>query len=289
MTEDVRSLEKEKDVLQKKANDYRTARDKLNEDAKKWVKKRDELNNKVRELIEKANEHKKKRDELNEQVCRSKVIRDEMNAKYEEIAKVSAQAKKKHMPAGAPSVSKLKKEFKALEFEQMTTPLSPKKEKALIDRLSALQAEIKGLEKTIDDDPELKEAISEAKLAKERAEKQHKHVGELADGAQKEHESMIGLFNEAGKLRKDADSVQEKFVVAKLEADKVHNEYIALVNRIHEIEKELAESRPSEKGSRRSAGAPEVLARADEIFDQFKNGKKLSTEDLMILQKAGLL
>ena len=183
------------------------------------------------------------------------------------------------------TVQKLKKEARALEFQQMTTVLTTSKEKALMERLKEIGKTLREKEKALKSDPELKAALERADDLKEKAEKTHAKVGELAEKAQASHDGMIKLYKESDKVRKKADKLQERFVVSKMEADKIHKQYIEVVNWIHEIEDAQAATsgRPSAAQHQASEAAAEM------VFQKFKAGEKLSTEDLLTLQKAGLL
>ncbi|MFO1533873.1 MAG: phosphoserine phosphatase, partial [Thermoplasmatota archaeon] len=143
-------------------------------------------------------------------------------------------------------------------------------------------------EKMLRSDPELKAALEKADELKEKAEKSHAKVGEMAEKAQGEHDAMIKLYKESDKLRKKADKLQERFVVSKMEADKIHKTYIEFVNAIHEIEDAQAGGSRDSAASQASR-AEKSEAAAELVFQKFKAGEKLSTEDLLTLQKAGLL
>jgi uncharacterized coiled-coil DUF342 family protein len=281
MPEDATDAERKLNALQKEANRLRAQRDDLNGVARSHADARDEQNARVRALVNEANEHKKRRDALNEQVQHMKKLRDEYNGAAEESAR--------RLPKQGRSVAFLRRELKRLEFEHMTKVLTPGKEKALIEEMGRLRREIHSKEKELESDSELKTAYEAAVQAKERAEKQHEKVGELAQRAQTEHESMVKLFEESDRIRKIADGIQAKFVEAKVEADKVHKAYVELVEKIHQIEDELKANRVGMAGEQRAAEAQADQAAANQIFEKFKKGEKLSTEDLMSLQKAGLL
>jgi CheY-like chemotaxis protein len=124
---------------------------------------------------------------------------------------------------------------------------------------------------------------------RDQAEKMHQKVAELAEKAQVEHDSMVKLFANSDEVRKGADDLQAKFVAVKVQADAVHKEYIASVNTIHEIETSIHDLFTKDTEQRKAAETSSSMKLADEIFDKFKRGEKLSTEDLMTLQKAGLL
>lgn len=282
-------LERNREELQKKANLARANRDKLNGEARSWANKRDELNSQVREVVNEANEHRKKRDEFNEAVQRHKKGRDEATFESDATKAVLDDLKRERMPKGGRPVHMIKKDIERLEFEQQTKVLKPAKERQLIEKLQALIAELRQKEKAYDADPELKEALAKYEAARERAEKAHAKVAETAEKAQGEHEAMVKLFEKSDKIRKEADRLQERFVTAKLEADRVHKEYIDVVNRIHEIDKDVNAIRTGSSPEERAQRQQDADTAADDVFERFKKGEKLSTEDLMVLQKAGLL
>ncbi len=286
MSETIVDPIQKKEELQKKANQLRSERDRLNDEARAHAEERDGYNAQVRELVNQANEHKKRRDELNERVRAQKTARDEANKIADEAHKEADELRRERMPEGGTEVNvgKLKKEARALEYQQMTSVMKPDKERALIERLQEIGKLIKEKDRVLKADPELKSALEKAEQLKEKAEKEHSKVGELAEKAQGEHDAMIQLYKQSDKIRKTADKLQEKFVVSKMEADKIHKAYIEYVNQIHEIE----DSMGGHGGSSR-ANTEKAEAAADEVFEKFKAGEKLSTDDLLTLQKAGLL
>ncbi len=277
------------DARQDRANVARANRDKLNDEARKWATKRDELNAKVRELVNAANEHRKQRDEHNESVQRHKKARDEASKEAEAAREHLAELRKERLPPGGRPLHVIKKDLQRLEFEQMTGVMTTAKERDLIERMKAVRAELKQKEATINEDPELKAAQEAYDAARAKSETAHHKVGETAEKAQSEHEKMVTLFGQTDKVRKEADRYQERFVAAKLEADRLHKEYIDIVNQIHEASNAHRTAQREASGEFTAERAAEINADADAIYERFKRGEKLSTEDLMTLQKAGLL
>ena len=283
-----------KEALNTKANRHRELRDRLNDETKKWAGKRDELNSKVRGLIEQANGHKAKRDVLNQDVRSGKEQRDVLNRAANEKADALNNVRKDKLPKDGLSIGKLKHNLRQLEFEHQTKALTPKKEKELIERMQALAKEIREKESAFEGDATVKVAYEEMKAAKAAAEEQHRKVTESANAAQAEHDAMVKLFEEADKYRKEADGAQEKFIASKMEADKVHHEYIEMVNQIRDLEKVVGTMRNRDRAGRprepgQQATASEAKVEAEAIFEKFRKGEKLSTEDLINLQKSGLL
>jgi uncharacterized coiled-coil DUF342 family protein len=289
----LQDLQGKREKLQAQAQRLRDQRDRLNDATKQHSGRRDELNAQVRGIVERANGHKAKRDELNAKVHAAKGKRDELNK--EAHAKSEAMQALRHARAGpgAPGVplGRLRAEIQHLEYQHQTTVLTPKKEKELIELIGAKLKELKEREAAFQENAEIRTAYEAMKAAKAAAEQQHQAVTVLANEAQGEHDAMVKLFNEADALRKQADGAQADFVKSKVEADKVHREYIDAVTALRDVDKVGIAVRDG--GRPREERMPDVSAQgqaqADEIFDKFRKGEKLSTEDLMALQKAGRL
>ena len=122
----------------------------------------------------------------------------------------------------------------------MTQPMSPEKEKKLIETIKDIHTEIKEQEDLLNKDPKLKNAIEEEKILKQKAEKQHSIVEKIAKKAQEEHQDMVDLLKQLDSLVKKTTEIQENIVVTKIEADVVHREFIDHVNKIHELEKKIS-------------------------------------------------
>jgi len=145
------------------------------------------------------------------------------------------------------------------------------------------------MEKEIEEFTEVKTAETEARDAKDKAEEFHRKVAELAEKAQAEHDAMLKLYEEADKLRREADDAQEKFIETKLAADEEHREHIEHIRQVHDFDKLISGIRDKGRRARKERDDTSAKKEAEEIFDKFKNGEKLSTEDIMVLQNSGYL
>ena len=271
------------------AERHKKLRDELNDKTKEWAERRDELNAQVRRLIDEANQKRESRDKLNAEVKEAKAKRDEWNRKFNDLSDKAMILRREKMPKSGLSIRKHKAELRALEKKHMTSVLSAEKEKALMKEMSMLDAKIKEMEKEIEQFVEVKQAEKDAREAKDNAENFHKQVSELADNAQSEHDSMLKLYEEADKLRKEADDAQDKFIEAKLAADERHREHIEHIRQVHDFDKIISGIRDKGKKSRTERDDTSAKRQAEEIFEKFKSGEKLSTEDIMVLQKSGYM
>lgn len=271
------------------AERHKRSRDRLNDETRGWVARRDELNAQAREFLEIANNHRTRRDELNEEVKEAKAQRDIWNKKVNELAEKLARKKREKMPRGGPSIGQLKKRLKALEFQQMTSVLKSDKEKALIESIAELQAEVKEKETQLEKDEEVKNLMHDASEAREKAEHNHSMVGKLAEEAQREHDAMVEIYEKSDAIRKEADKAQENFIKCKLQADEEHQKHIETIKQVHDFDKMLSGLRQRKVTASAQTEKKTVREEAEDIYERFKRGEKLSTEDLMALQKSGYI
>lgn len=271
------------------AERHKKLRDELNEKTKGWAEKRDDLNGGVRKFIDEANQKRESRDKLNAEVKEAKAKRDEWNRKFNDLSEKAMNLRREKMPKSGLSIRKYKAELRALEKKHMTSVLSPAKEKALMKEMSQLDGKIKEMEREIEQFSEVRQAEKDTREAKDNAENFHKQVSELAEKAQSEHDSMLKLYEEADKMRKEADGAQEMFIEAKLAADDQHREHIEHIRQVHDFDKIISGIRDKTKGFRREKDDTSAKREAEEIFEKFKSGEKLSTEDIMVLQKSGYM
>lgn len=289
MTELLEELEQKRHLHNLEAEKHRKIRDELNEKTREWVEKRDALNAKVRELVDQAAKQREVRDEMNAKVREAKENRDHWNKIVNELSEKAGKIKKENLPKSGPSISRLKKDLKNLEFKQMTSVLSKDKEQELIEQMASIQNQIKEREKAYESNEEVKNAVKELREAKEKAEAYHREVSEYAEKAQSAHDAMIALYEQADAVRKEADAAQEAFVANKIRADEEHKLHIENIRQVHDYDKIISGMRQKARKAKRKEDETSAKEEAEKIFDRFKAGEKLSTEDLMALQKSGYL
>ena len=289
MNNGIDELKIEKDECQKKANILKEQRNKLHSNSKRLADDRDSLNSTIRNTRNNIAFHKKNRDELNERVQHAKEQRNKLNTNLLEIKKRIISLERSQSSSSGINLNELRKQLRSLEEEQMTKPMSPRKEKKAIEYISELYAKIIKQEKRLNQDPKLKKALEEETAIKNKAEKQHDIVEKLATRAQEEHESMIKLIKQLDNSKRKVNEIQEMIVNTKIQADEVHKEFINYVDKIHDLERKISTAHDEKRIKKKAVEVSTAHKEANEIFEKFKRGEKLSTEDLMALQKAGLI
>ena len=271
------------------AERHRRRRDDLNDKTREWVEKRDALNAQVRALIDEATQHRILRDELNAQVKAAKEERDTWNRRVNDLQDQLSDLKRRKLPRGAIPLGKLQQELKRLEFKQMTSVLSVDKERALIEEIQKLQAEVRRLEKALEENEDVRKMKEELKAARDKAEDAHRRVSELAEKAQAEHDLMTRLYEQSDELRRQADHAQEEFIKTKMLADEEHRKHIEHIRQVHDYDKIIHGIWMKTRSVPGVSEEADAKKEAEQIFEKFKKGEKLSTEDLLTLQKSGYL
>ncbi len=276
-------------MLKKEADASKLERNRLNAEASQFATRRDELNTKTRALIDSAQQSKDKRDEYNKLVSENKDKRDSLNEQANTFLAKADQIKRKFRVSGGLSLSELKREIDQLEFRQQTEVVSTEKERELVDRIAHLWEEYRKKRVELENNTELKEALDNAHQLREEASEFHKQLTENADRAQECHEQMLKCFKQADKIRAEADVAHKEFVRAQESADEQHQKYIKMEKELRDYDKIILSLKKRTKEARESRERVDVLKRAEEVYAMFKDGQKLETDDLLLLQRSGLL
>ena len=285
MSDATEELERKRAESNARADDHRARRDELNAAARALADERARILAELRDQSGEAQEHRRHRDQLNDQVREEKALREEWNRKLQELGDQVQLLKRDRAPRpGAVPVWRLRKELKELEFRHMTTALTGDQEKRLIEEMKRLEAAIRDQDEQLRRDPEVEKAMTALAEARTEAEKHHAAVGQLAEEAQSEHEAMVRLYEAVDELRRQADDVQVRLIEAKTAADEAHRSHIASIEEVRDIEKLLHAAR--------GGHAPGVWMEAEppkeeDFLARLKKGEKVSTEDLLELQKTG--
>lgn len=284
----LKELNDKRTDLRKTAEEHKEKRNGLNAEASNLAAKRNDLNKKTKELINEAQEFKKLRDENNVLVKENKDKRDEINANANELfAKVDVIRNANNL--GGPSIKEIRKNIDRLEFTQQTEVLSPSKERELVNKITELQKLYTAKKTQLESNIELKTLLTEAQAIRDEASEYHTKLSEYAQKAQENHDKMIKTFKEADKVRAESDAAHREFVKFQEQADEEHKKFIAAQKEIRDIDKEFRKIKKGEVVGRREPSKEELRKDAEDIMDMFKAGGKLTTENLMALQKSGML
>ncbi|MCI4323399.1 MAG: phosphoserine phosphatase [Thermoplasmata archaeon] len=285
MPDAIEELERKRAESNARADEHRALRDKLNSEARALADHRAEVLDELRAQSGEAQDHRHHRDEMNEAVREEKRLREESNRRLQEVADRLQEVKRTKAPRpGAVPVWRLRKELKELEFRHMTSAFTPDQEKRIISDMQRLELSIKEQDDQMHQDPEIEVALTEMTTARAEAEEHHAAVGRFAEEAQAAHESMVGLYMHVDELRRQADEIQAKLILVKGNADEEHRAHIAAIEEVRDLEKMLYAARGVRPPMSYNDGEP---PKEEDFLARLKKGEKVSTEDLLDLQKSG--
>ena len=264
-----------KRTLESELTDLKNVRDKMNEETKAFRKERDELNQKLKDTLKIALDKRNTRDEINKEVHENKELRNQCN---EELKKVEWNSGKKE-------ISNIQAEINKIDKTIQTKVLDIRKENELVKRVSDLTKQLKKIQS---DEEEEKTATQ----LKEKSELYHQKVVELSDKAQAVHEEMIEYFNKIDGIREEADGKHQDFINSRNAATAKHEEVKAKLSEIRKVNKFMDQAKSQSRGRKSEDKADNDLKEkeeAEEIFQKFKDGKKLTTDEFLLLQKSDLM
>ena len=270
----------------KKAEELRIKRDELNLQSQSHASDRNDLNVKAKEHMDNVHLFRDRRNGLNVEVGQIRDERREVSNGVNELKDTFLRLKRKRFSGrNLPPVAKLRKQIQELEIKQMTTPLTTDKERALVDEIGSLQNKIKEHDSLIETDTDVLAAREKFREAEKERRELGKKMQKSRQEAQAAHHSMKDSLRFNRQTRRKADAAQRLFVKAKEKADGVHNKYIEYLRGMQEIDRMTASQGKTGSSIDQKASA----ASAEDLFAKFLAGEKLSTEQLMIIQKAGML
>jgi phosphoserine phosphatase len=264
-----------KKELEKRLKVLTKERDELNENAREFKKVRDELNASIKENLDKALKYRDERDKINQEVRKYKKLRDDTNQ----------ELKKMEYASGRRDILKIQAEIDKIEKTIETKVLDMRKENELVKK-------VQDLSKTLSEMKEDEKVQTEAAALKETSEAHHAKVVEFSDQAQETHEKMLEYFKNIDEVRAKADLAHNQFIETRETASAKHEEVKTVLNEIRRknkgLDKVKAKERnmESEKSKKKNMAEKEI---AKDIYEKFKEGKKLSTEELRLLQKHNIV
>ena len=273
LADTMEGVRKQKDEKEAEIAKVAEEREEFNRIAKEQRKIRDELNASLKENLNKAIEYRNERNEINKAVEAAKKARNDANNKIKNLEWSSGKRDK----------IKIENEIKKIDKIIETRVLDIKKENQLVKNANDLRKQLM----EIHEDESVK---TEAQELKKVSEEEHEKVIELSEKAQAAHEEMLKYFRKTDDIRTAADEAHKKFIEARKNASAKHEEFKAILSDIHVINKKLGSNKPKRRKSdnKGSSGANknrEEKERAEEIFEKFKKGGKVSTEEILLLQK----
>jgi len=281
-------MEKRKKTLAE-SEEHKNRRNELNASASKFARERNTLNNQTREFVEEAQKNKDLRDTYNQSVLDVKAQRNEFNDKANVLFEEIEAFKKEHGTQKNRGVKELQKQIEYMEYRQQTEVFTTDKERELIDKIKQMKAQVREQEAELEQNKEMRTSIAEAREFRKQASDLHAKVTEVAELAQKHHDLMVESYRKADKSREAADAAHKSFVEAQEAADAEHKFFIACQKELRDYDKVISGLRKKTKKVKVTKEQKAVRKEAESLFKNFRAGEKLTTDDILLLQRSKLI
>ncbi len=295
MSELLEDFEQKRELIRKIVEEHIEKRDEAAGESHRFAEERDILNNKVREMRE---EVKKKIAEKNDLIEQVQKLRAEKEEHYKELSELRKEYRKVREETNVEGVDRRnlrvkEKELQRLETRQQTTQLDKKEEAKVVSEIRKLSNEIKQMknfrEKELESNDSIRDLSQKINGERKSGETLKKDIDEISKKITSISEDINKSLQELDETRKKADDFHEQFVKFSQESTKEHEAFIQAKNDLRDLEKVISSLRTKARASKKKEKEGELQKKATTLFDKFKNGEQLTTEDLLILQKAGFL
>jgi uncharacterized coiled-coil DUF342 family protein len=176
-----------------------------------------------------------------------------------------------------------------MEYRQQTEVFTTDKERELIEKIKQMKGQVKEQEAELEQNKEMRTKISSARDFRKDASELHAKVTELAELAQKHHDLMVESYRKADKSREAADMAHKSFVEAQESADAEHKFFIACQKELRDYDKVISGLRKKTKKVKVTKEQKAVRQEAEHLFQNFRAGEKLTTDDILLLQRSKLI
>ncbi|HET6580284.1 MAG TPA: phosphoserine phosphatase [Methanoregula sp.] len=281
-------MEKRKKILAE-SEEHKNRRNELNAAASKFARERNTLNNQTREFVEEAQKNKDLRDKSNQDVLDLKAQRNEFNDKANVLFEDIEAFKKEHGTLKNRGIKELQKQIEYMEYRQQTEVFTTDKERELIEKIKQMMAQVREQEAELEQNKEMRTKITEARDFRKLASDLHAKVTEFAELAQKHHDLMVEFYRKADKSREAADAAHKSFVEAQESADAEHKFFIACQKELRDYDKVISGLRKKTKKVKVTKEQKAVRKEAESLFKNFRAGEKLTTDDILLLQRSKLI
>lgn len=281
-------MEKRKKTLAE-SEEHKNRRNELNASASKFARERNTLNNQTREFVEEAQKNKDFRDTSNQSVLDVKGQRNEFNDKANVLFEEIEAFKKEHGTLKNRGIKELQKQIEYMEYRQQTEVFTTDKERELIDKIKQMKGQVREQEAELEQNKEMRTKIAEAREFRKQASDLHAKVTEVAELAQKHHDLMVESYRKADKSREAADAAHKSFVEAQESADAEHKFFIACQKELRDYDKVISGLRKKTKKVKVTKEQKAVRKEAESLFKNFRAGEKLTTDDILLLQRSKLI
>ena len=282
----VESIKPKLESLRKKIHELSSKLKELGQRKEKLYAEKKEIDKELNACIKSAKELREKKKEIDEKIKKLKSDREKLNKEIKSMFLKFKEIKQKigKKPRGRKkrlTSEDIIKQIESMEFAIQTEALNFDREKRYMERIKRLKAKLKEVK---EEEARYKEFVSfktQLKTKKLEADIAHARVQELANESSKLFKELTTYSEKIDKAKKQRASLQRKLKLLKTRIEKLNQELEGLLKNWSEITKKAFTIS-------RERSLAHLQKKAKEVMDKFKKKKRLTTEDILLLQRQAI-
>lgn len=286
---EIKNLMNELNSLKSEVKDLRIKLNNLDRKKEDLFREKRKIGSDIYSRIKNAQDNKHKRDSLTGVVKNTKLTKEEMESRVNvldaEITKLKEEKRKMLEKLGVGDPMMLKRSIKALEFKIETEGLTFEKEKEMMKVLSKMKKQFEGTKSINDVSRQLDNKFAEIRDLRQQLDMTKKIVQHSAKESQKHHVELIESSKEIDELKNKEADFEDKIGAIKAEMHSITEDLDKRNVKMDELRKTLHENNVQLKEDVDKANQEILRHKDEEVQEKLKKGKKLTTEDLLILQR----
>lgn len=274
------------DELHKAINELRAKLNTLDEQKEAAFSLKQQLGKQIKEHIMKVKQARERRDLLTKEIKELKTRRDSSNKKLQEKIKElgTLRNQKQEKSAKYENPMGLKKDIEALELTIQTESMPFEKEQELMKKIKLMKKayeESLGVAKAYETRSSLKHELDAIRTEGNAA---HTLVQEKAKESQNEHEKLLLLSKEIDAFAAKEEEAYKKFLELKGQFKAAHDELKAKLVELDSVQSTISQARAQKRAKKQEEQDLVLKSKEEVVEEKIRMGKKLTTEDIMILQ-----
>jgi uncharacterized coiled-coil DUF342 family protein len=258
---------------------------KINAETKRYVEKRDELNEQFRTHRSQIQDLKNQRNGLNEKVKALKQHRDEARTRIEglieeidlRITKIAELKKKKPRK----SRQQLENEFQEIEWAIQTTSLDLEEERNLVAVVKEIEPQLTIYRRIENHMGKIAALRKEIEMLEAKADSDHKELMITAQKSQELHATLLARIEESRVAKTEADNLHIAYVKAREQAKPLYDELKRLSEQKRTLENALREEDQNKRKTVEKALKQKLENQARKKLQQ---GEKISWQEFQLLE-----
>ncbi len=289
-SEEKNKLLKELSERKERVSELKLQLSEINIHKEKWFKEKDSYNKQISSLIKQIRSDRSKRNSFTKQIKFDKEKRDKLNKeasdKINQINKLNQEKRellKKYNITGDPF--ELKKQIDDLEHTFEIEVFSIEQEKKIMKEIKELKKKFSEVKSLVSVWEKGKNFSEEVRRLKKEKDSIHNKIQTQAKQGQEKHEAIITSSKGIDELKEKEAKAFEQFLKYKKDFTELNEKLKDELSKMSLLNTKVNSDRKQQKQIEEKKNKELIETKEKNVEEKIKKRKKLTTEDLLILQK----